>query len=85
MLRGMEEYMLAVKGIYDGNTFLVDRAIPIKEECEVIITFLDSVPSRERSQIDKERRVAAVNRLVGLTADNPVSLEDARQEKLAKQ
>jgi hypothetical protein len=77
--------MLAVKGIYDGNTFLVDQVIPVKEECEVIITFLNSAPSHKRSPINKEKRIAAVNRLVGLTADNPVSLEEARQEKLAKQ
>ena len=77
--------MLAVKGLYDGNTFLVDQAIPVKEKCDVIITFLDSVPSYKRPQTSKEKRIAAVNRLVGLTADNPVSLEEARQEKLAKQ
>jgi hypothetical protein len=32
-----------------------------------------------------ETRRAAFNRLVGLTAENPVSLEEARMERLSKQ
>jgi hypothetical protein len=51
------EYMLAVKGVYDGNTFLVDQAIPVTEKCEVIITFLDNVSSYNQAPIKKENLV----------------------------
>jgi hypothetical protein len=35
--------MVAVKGFYDGNTVTVNQTIPVKQQCEVIITFLDTV------------------------------------------
>jgi hypothetical protein len=84
----LEEYMLAVKGFYDGNTFTASQTIPIKEKCDVIITFLDNVPKGDSGPVtskQREKKIAALNRLVGLTADNPVSLEEARQERLSKQ
>jgi hypothetical protein len=32
--------MFAIKGFYDGNTVSVERAMPVTQKCEVIVTFL---------------------------------------------
>ncbi|GHV78001.1 hypothetical protein AGMMS49942_28220 [Spirochaetia bacterium] len=77
--------MVAVKGFYDGNTVTVNQTIPVKEKCEVIITFLNAAPNETVPKAEGGGKLAAFNRLVGLTADNPVSLEEAREERLSKQ
>lgn len=77
--------MIAVRGFYDGNTVTVNQTIPVKEKCEVIITFLDAAPNRTLTKAQKEKKRAALNRLIGLTSDNPVSIEEAREERLSKQ
>ncbi|GHV96427.1 hypothetical protein AGMMS50293_27470 [Spirochaetia bacterium] len=45
----------------------------------------NEIPSSISSPGDIQKRHAAFNRLAGLTADNPVSLEEAREERLSKQ
>jgi hypothetical protein len=77
--------MVAIKGFYDGNTVTVNQTIPVKEKCEVIITFLNAAPKEAVSKAEKEKKRTAFNRLIGLTADNPVSLEEAREERLSRQ
>ncbi|GHU81551.1 hypothetical protein FACS189468_4430 [Spirochaetia bacterium] len=77
--------MVAVKGFYDGNTVTVNQTIPVKEKCEVIITFLDAAPHGVLTTAQKEKKRAALNRLIGLTANNPVSIEEVREERLSKQ
>jgi hypothetical protein len=77
--------MVAVKGFYDGNTVTVNQTIPVKERCEVLITFLNAEPKETVSKAEKEKKRAAFNRLIGLTADNPVSLEEARKDRLSRQ
>ncbi|GHV28393.1 hypothetical protein AGMMS4952_11910 [Spirochaetia bacterium] len=77
--------MVAIKGFYDGNTVTVNQTIPVKEKCEVLITFLNAAPKEAVSKAEKEKKHAAFNRLIGLTADNPVSLEEAREERLSRQ
>jgi hypothetical protein len=38
--------MTAVKGIYNGNTVILERIFPAPKGCEVIVTFPD-LPSQE--------------------------------------
>jgi len=35
--------MFAVKGVYNGNSVIVDEPIPVKERYDVIVTFIKSV------------------------------------------
>jgi hypothetical protein len=90
--------MFAIKGIYDGNTFTVDRPVPVAGKHEVIITFLEAdrpgglksevksaVPFRRPQDIPLDEKLAAYKRLAGLTAQNPVSIEEARTERLSRQ
>jgi len=76
--------MFAVKGVYDGNRVFVSESIPVKERCDVIVTFV-SLPEIDRKKIPVRDKVAALNRLVGIASKNPISLEEARAERLARQ
>lgn len=44
--------MYAIKGIYDGNCFKLEQAIPVKEEYKVIITFTDPVKRDQEGIFD---------------------------------
>jgi hypothetical protein len=85
--------MFAVEGVFDGASVHLNTAdLPVHERCKVLVTFLNPTKQTKISQAnvssissDREKRRAAFNRLAGLTADNPVSLEEARNERLSKQ
>ncbi|MDR0404055.1 MAG: hypothetical protein LBH35_10775 [Treponema sp.] len=59
------------------------------EELITVIAFVENLQNEGQEQewpsngIEKKR--AAFNRLIGLTAENPVSLAEARRERLSKQ
>jgi hypothetical protein len=59
------------------------------EKLMTLITFVenlrDETAARKQTSNDTEKRLEAFNRLVGLTAENPVTLEEAREERLSKQ
>jgi len=76
--------MLAVRGIYDGENVLVKEPVPLKKSCEVIVTFI-TLPELGSKDTLVENKIAALNRLVGIASKNPVSLEEARAERLARQ
>jgi hypothetical protein len=80
----MEKCMLAVRGIYDGKNVFVKEPVPFKKGCDVIVTFI-TLPEPSSKAISVENKIAALNRLVGIAAKNPVSLEEARAERLARQ
>jgi hypothetical protein len=44
--------MLEVKGYYDGNTVTLERGIPVKQKCEVIVTFLETSKSSQAQKDD---------------------------------
>jgi hypothetical protein len=80
----MEKCMLAVRGIYDGKNVFVKEPVSLKESCEVIVTFI-TLPELGSKENLVENKIAALNRLVGIASKNPVSLEEARAERLARQ
>jgi hypothetical protein len=41
--------MFTVRGIYDGNTVIIDKTIPVSRSCEVIVTFLDMPASSNQN------------------------------------
>ena len=51
--------MFAVKGVYDGNSVIVDEPIPVKERYEVIVTFIDSISYEENAKYDNSERKKA--------------------------
>lgn len=81
-----------------GVRLLMDRPMPVAGKHEVIITFLeadraDEITNKIKSDtrfrkpqdIPLDEKLAAYKRLVGLTAQNPVSIEEARSERLSRQ
>jgi hypothetical protein len=42
-------------------------------------------PHKPISEAEKEKRLAFLREFAGLTADNPVSIEEARAERLSRQ
>jgi len=76
--------MLAVRGIYDGKNVFVKESVPFKKSCDVIVTFI-TLPELGSKETLVENKIAALNRLVGIASKNPVSLEEARDERLARQ
>jgi hypothetical protein len=45
----------------------------------------EKIPHKPVSEAEKEKRLAFLREFAGLTADNPVSIEEARAERFARQ
>jgi hypothetical protein len=59
------------------------------ENLMTVIAFVENLRNEAAEQAqpsnDIEKRREAFYRLIGLTAENPVSLDEARQERLSRQ
>ena len=44
--------MLVIKGLYDGERILPLEDIPIKNECDVIITFINKTETGIKTDVD---------------------------------
>jgi hypothetical protein len=76
--------MFAVQGIYSDGTVTINEPIPIDKKYDVIITFLKPVEQTEK-RADRERKIAALNRIRGILSNNTMTLEEARMERLNRQ
>jgi len=56
--------MFAVKGVYDGNSVIVEEPIPVKERYEVIVTFIDSISYDENTKYNNSERKKAFDFLI---------------------
>jgi len=56
--------MFAVKGVYDGNSVIVDEPIPVKEKYEVIVTFMDSIGYEKNAKDNNSERKKAFDFLI---------------------
>jgi hypothetical protein len=82
---------------YEFNSVVKNNVIPIPEQYRnkisspvtvILLTKHGDMPpevSATERQSRTEKRLAALDRLIGLTKDNPVSLEEARAERLSRQ
>jgi hypothetical protein len=77
--------MYAIKGIYDGQKVKFDDPVPVKEKYDVLITFLKPIDLSAQPKTKSKEKLAALNRLVGITANNPVTKAAARTQRLKKQ
>jgi hypothetical protein len=86
--------MFAVKGIYDGKTVYIKDSVPIRKRCDVVVTFLETETQetpkaesifRDPKDISREEKLAALNSIVGIIKDNTMTIEEAREERLARQ
>ena len=76
--------MFSVQGIYDDGAVIIDEPLPVNKKYDVIVTFLKPADQTENS-IDRERKLAALNRITGVLSNSSMTLEEARAERLSRQ
>lgn len=48
--------MYAIKAVYDGNSIIPKEPIPVKEYCDVVITFMEPGRPADFRSAEKKRR-----------------------------
>ena len=76
--------MFAIPGIYADGIVTINEPIPVNMQYDVIVTFLRPVEQRKKNA-DREKKIAALNRITGILSNNAMTLEEARQERLNRQ
>jgi len=86
--------MYTVKGIFDGQRVMATDPIPVRNKCDVVITFFEypDTPQEEFMTITPEQfsvseRMSALENLVGIAhSETPMFAENyAKEERLARQ
>jgi hypothetical protein len=76
--------MFAVQGIYSDGTVTINEPVPVDKKYDVVVTFLK--PSGQiLKDSNRERKIAALNRITGVLSDNSMTLEEAKAERLKNQ
>jgi len=81
--------VLVITGVFENGRFIPDKPITIPEKKKVKVIVEDHIV--ESSRIEKtvewsvEKRIAVAESLVGVASNNPMSLEEIRNERLARQ
>jgi len=76
--------MFAVQGTYADGNITINEPVPVRKKYDVIITFLKPVGQAENN-VDKGKKIAALNRITGILSDSNITLEEARMERLSRQ
>ena len=76
--------MFAVQGVYADGMVKIDEYIPITKKYDVVVTFIKPVEMSEK-KAERERKIAALNRITGVLSNNPMTSEEARAERLSRQ
>jgi len=76
--------MFAVQGIYADGTVTINEPVPIDKKYDVVVTFLKPVEQAEKGT-ERERKIAALNRINGILSNSSMTLEEARIERLNRQ
>jgi len=82
--------MHAIKAIFDGVNFTPTQAIPVSGRHEVVITFLEKIPSD--AAVDEQERIKAdlefwkeFDRLVAEASDEVLSMDDFPRTKFGRE
>ena len=51
-----DDFMQAIKAVYDGFTFTPTEPVPIQGQYEVVITFIEPIINRELKKIAHQKR-----------------------------
>jgi len=76
--------MFAVQGIYADGTVTINEPVPINKKYDVVVTFIKPVEQTDK-KLDRERKIAALNRISGILSNSTMTLEEARAERLNRQ
>jgi len=76
--------MFTVQGIYADGTVTINKPVHVDKKYDVVITFIKPVEQTEKG-LDRERKIAALNRITGILSNSTMTLEEARAERLNRQ
>jgi len=76
--------MFTVQGIYADGIVTINEPVHVDKKYDVVITFIKPVEQTEKGQ-DRERKIAALNRISGILSNSTMTLEEARAERLSRQ
>ncbi|MCL2294113.1 MAG: hypothetical protein FWC36_04525 [Spirochaetes bacterium] len=78
--------MLVVNGFFENGVFIPEKPLAdIKGRQKAVLRIEFKDEKQERLNADIKERIAAAERLVGIASKNPMTLEEIRNERLAKQ
>ena len=76
--------MFTVQGIYADGTVTINEPVPVNKNYDVVVTFIRSA-GQVAENSNRERKIAALNRITGVLSGNSMTLEEARAERLKNQ
>jgi len=71
--------MQAIKAIYDGANFLPKQPIPVKENYEVLITFLEPMENKDRIAVRPPFEYESMSGKIWMADDFDAPLEDFKE------
>ena len=78
--------MLVVNGILENGVFIPEKPLTgIKGRPKAVLRIEHEDEKHEHLNADIQERIAAAQRLVGIASTNALTLEEIRNERLAKQ
>ena len=71
--------MQAIKAIFDGANFLPKQPIPVKENYEVLITFLEPMENKDRIAVRPPFEYGSMSGKIWMADDFDAPLEDFKE------
>ena len=73
--------MLVITGTFENERFIPDRPVSLPQRKKAIVIIEEEKPV----EFSIQERIAAAERLVGVASNNPMTIEEIRNERLARQ
>ena len=81
--------MLVITGIFEDGRFIPDKPITIPEKRKVKIILEDHMEETNKTTMTVEQsiedRISLAESLIGVASKNPMTLEEIKNERLARQ
>ena len=81
--------MLVITGVFENERFIPDNPVSIPQKKKVTIIIEEHTTEASGTvkpvEFSIQERIAAAERLVGVASNNAITLEEIRNERLARQ
>ena len=78
--------MLVINGFFENGVFIPEKPLDdIKGRQRAVLRIGSEDEKQEQLNTDIQERIAAAERLVGIASKNTMTLEEIRNERLARQ
>jgi hypothetical protein len=83
----MEDTMLVVEGFYDGAIVTLNTQVPVRGNIKVSVNFPQycEIPEETGSRLSAEKKRAILKELAGIASASPLSLDEIKDSRLARQ